>query len=230
MWQLPMDTAFLVTGELRLMDNALDSYLEIARSGHLFIATSAKYVESVKVLADAGANVCVGTKRELTNVEMEYLDRRPGLYQWLRFQEGIDLILDFESNTQTSFKRIKKLRTDYIFDDLSSYLCSTNEDSFEGILCNSDIIFSGKREYIIPLRGMFDACVYTFFDRGEDYFCFNPDQIRRSDDSLRWYWFSFPKAIFSESLSARRIRSEIFAYTDFLGKFVFRGGAYPGSE
>ena len=215
MVNISSSTVYVLTGQLRNFESFKGFADKILEQYPVVVASSSDYQHEIRWLEDRGALVAsleMPTEPSL----LPLIEEKPGVLQWWRFKLAIEHLLSFEKARGIRFPVIRKIRSDWEFDSPRLHLTSVPELTFDGLLAQSDITFGGRREYVIPLVGLWECSFIHFWgERSERYFPPNPWQILESDDSVRWYWsavdsrtFDLPSELDSR-ISRRRRRKQL---------------------
>jgi len=186
--------AFLVIGQPRLwreFEPVLEQLLEV---GTAFLALSpldsfdlGHWLEDERVVVVENDDVLCRCAKNLI------ARRGSGMLQWKRYQEALDAVLDYESRNPHQFHPIiKKLRSDYLYENPHLLKSTSRELGNWELLANTDMTFGGRREVMFALRGMFDAITHHYAYSRQNWVPLNPHQIRQSDNVTPWHWSRLP--------------------------------------
>lgn len=189
-------TAVLIPGRLRMWEKSKDLIYSIAENNKVFIMTD---ISDKKIINE------IKHKNIITNIieESEYKNeykKMPNivLSQYLKLKCVINEVYKYEKKKSFMFQNFIKLRTDYYYFNAENLLNMTRENNEEYLFAESDLHFSGRREFFLPLKNFyhFSEWAYKVDFHNLKYMPINPYQIINSDPgAFRFNWLKYPKKI-----------------------------------
>jgi len=188
--------AFLLTGELRCWEQSKDLILSLSEKSKVFIMTDIKYK---KILDEYDDKIIVfySDGPELINKKNKIKNWRAT--QWFRFQHLVKKVLEYEKKNEITFNYFSKIRSDFGFLYPELLLNTTREKNEDCLFTYSDILFSGRREFFLPLMNLFTVAEEVYFNNKDYFIPINYSQILDSDiNAIRSNWFPYPKNILKD--------------------------------
>ena len=119
--------------------------------------------------------------------------------QWFRFQNLVNEVLAYEKKNNFRFSYFTKIRSDFGFLYPELLLNTSREENEDCLFTYSDILFSGRREFFLPLKNLFTISEEVYFNNKDYFIPINYSQILNSDiDAVRTNWFPYPKHILKD--------------------------------
>lgn len=190
------ETAVLIPGRLRCWEKSKDLIYSIAEKNKVFIMTDhtdSKIIDEInhkniftKIIENSDYKK---ENEKISNVVLS---------QYLKLKSVINEIYKYEKENSFIFTNFIKIRTDFHYFNAESLLDMTLENNQEYLFAQSDLHFSGRREFFLPLRGFYDFSEWAYKSdfHNLDYMPINPSQIINSDPgATRFNWLKYPKKI-----------------------------------
>ena len=120
------------------------------------------------------------------------------LSQYFKLKCVIDEVYKFEKLKNFFFKNFLKIRTDFYYYNANNLLDMSRENFEDYLFSQSDLHYSGRREFFLPLRNFYDFAEWSYLNdfHNLNYMPINPTQIKKSDPgSTRFAYLKFPKKI-----------------------------------
>jgi hypothetical protein len=185
--------AILVPGQLRCLEFSYPHFKSWSKGADLFVLTNRTYTEQARAVAELGAS-CRFVEDRPQLAEQEASISTAQLTQWLKLRACIDMLWEVERERNHRYDYIIKMRTDYVLAAPDALLDMDMEATNNCIYANTDVCFSGRREFVLPLHGLYMAGLTTFYKRSDQYFAINPDHILECDaTSCKWFLARFPR-------------------------------------
>ena len=219
-------TAVLITGRLRCWDKSKDMIYSIAEKNKVFIITDLtdeKIVDTInhKNIISIILEKSV-YKQDFSKISNVFLS------QYFKLKCGIEEIYKYEKDNSVFFKNFLKLRTDFFYFNSEKLLDMTRENNEEYLFAYSDLNFSGRREFFLPLRSYYDFAEWSYENdfHNLEYMPVNPTQIINSEPgATRFNWLKYPKDIvetFDTRPSGEYIQKKIKKNYDIALKYKFK--------
>ena len=174
--KISQDVAIFIPSQLRDLDKSKNLINSLAKYAKVFIFTNKEYKNlAEKYLSKEIQIKYVEDDDKYNKMEIESKDR--AVFQWIKFKGCVDMMLKFEKKNNIVFSHILKLRSDFAFTNPSSLLDLSFEDKNKCIVADSDRLFSGRREDILPLYNFLEISQNSFLGNDRNYFPINVSQI-----------------------------------------------------
>jgi len=220
------NTAVLIPGRLRCWDKSKDMIYSIAEKNKVFIITDLtdkKIVDTInhKNIISIIVEKSV-YKNDFSKISNVFLS------QYFKLKCGIEEIYKYEKDNSVFFKNFLKLRTDFFYFNAKKLLDMSLENNEEYLFAYSDLNFSGRREFFLPLRSYYDFAEWCYANdfHNLEYMPVNPTQIINSDPgATRFSWLKYPKDIvktLDTRPSSEYIRKKIKENYDNALKYKFK--------
>jgi len=190
------DTAVLIPGRLRCWKKSKDLIYSIAKSHKVFIVTDISDEKIVKDIAHENIHITI-VEKSIYSDEYSKISNVV-LSQYFKLKCAIDEIYKFEKQNKVFFKNFLKIRSDFFYFNSSNLLDMSIENNEDYLFAQSDLHFSGRREFFLPLRNFYDFAEWAYANdfHNLDYMPINPTQIIKSDPgATRFSWLKYPKDI-----------------------------------
>tara|TARA_B110000967_G_C18850963_1_gene544586 strand:+ start:569 stop:1639 length:1071 start_codon:yes stop_codon:yes gene_type:complete len=201
------ETAILIPGRLRCWEKSKDLIFSMAENNKVFIMTDKsdeKIVKEIKhkniyctIIEDS---IYKNNFKKVSNVVLS---------QYFKLKCVIEEVYKYEKKNLIFFKNFIKLRTDFYYYNSENLVDMRLENNEDCLFSQSDLHFSGRREFFLPLKNFYDFgewCYQNDF-HNLDYMPINPTQILNSDPgATRFAYLKYPKEIVETSV--RRPSSE----------------------
>lgn len=198
------ETCVLIPGRLRCWDKSKELIYSIAEKCKVFIMTD---------LSDKKISNSIKHKNiKITIIEESIYQKdysnlpNIGLAQYLKLKCAIDQVYKYERKNHFFFKNFIKIRTDYFYLNSENLLDMTLENNEEYLFSQSDLNFSGRREFFLPLKNYYEFAEWTYFNDFHNikYLPINPTQIIKSDPgATRFNWLQYPEKIIGKTRTLR---------------------------
>ena len=190
------DTAVLIPGRLRCWEKSRDLVYSIAEKNKVFIMTDES---DEKILKDINHKNIISINIDNSVYEKDH-KKIPNLVlsQYFKLKCVIEEIYKFEKANNFFFKNFLKIRTDFYYYNASNLLDMSKENYEDYLFSQSDLHYSGRREFFLPLRNFYDFAEWSYLNdfHNLNYMPINPTQIKKSDPgSTRFAFLKFPKKI-----------------------------------
>ena len=221
-----IETAVLIPGRLRCWEKSKDLIYSIAEKNIVFMVTDLtdeKITNTIK-----HKNIITITieksiyKADFTKISNVFLS------QYFKLKCAIEEVYKYEKNNSVFFKNFLKIRTDFFYFNSEKLLDMSLENNEEYLFAFSDLNFSGRREFFLPLRSYYDFAEWCYANdfHNLEYMPINPTQIINSDPgSTRYNWLKYPKDIV-ETIDTRPsgeyIQKKIIKNYDYALKYKFK--------
>lgn len=197
--------AVIIPGELRCLNQSKHFFQALSRSTDLFVCTSSDF---------AGASDQLPAK-------VEIIDQEPSLsvgsmHQWHKLARCLAMVRKHEVTRGQRYTHLLKLRTDY--HHIQPKRLIKELVNADGLICASDKVFGGSRELMLLFEGFYAALHGWFDEHEQSYWPINCDTILKSDDSVKWYGMSFPRALIGQPNSVNELRSILLNRKQALSK------------
>ena len=219
-------TAVLITGRLRCWEKSKDLIYSIAEKNQIFIMTD---LSDEKIISQIKHKNIHATIIENSIYKNDY-SKMSNIFlsQFLKLRCAIDEVYKYEKNNSISFNNFLKMRTDFYFLNSENLLNMTRENNEEYLFAYSDLNFSGRREFFLPLRSYYDFAEWSYANdfHNLEYMPINPTQIINSEPgATRFNWLKYPKDIvetFDARPSGEYIQKKIKKNYDIALKYKFK--------
>jgi len=221
------ETCVLIPGRLRCWDKSKELIYSIAEKNKVFIMTDLydkKIANSIK-----HKNIKITVIEESTYKKDYSKLPNIGLAQYLKLKCAIEEVYKYEKKNGFFFKNFIKIRTDYFYINSENLLDMTLENNEEYLFAQSDLNFSGRREFFLPLKNYYEFAEWTYFNDFHNikYLPINPRQIIRSDPgATRFNWLQYPEKIIGRTKTHRPsgeyIRKKIIKNYDKILRYKFK--------
>ena len=105
-------------------------------------------------------------------------------------------IYNYEKKNNIFFKTFLKIRTDFAYLNQNELIVMTRELNEDSLFAKSDLTYSGRREFFLPLSNFFEASSQVYLNFNKKFLPICTSQIINSDyDSYRFHWLKYPKKI-----------------------------------
>ena len=188
--------AILFPGRLRCWEYSKEFVNSLSKKFKIFIITDISDNKNINNI------ILEESKYKNYQKEVNY----PGQNQYLKLKVGILEILDYEKKHNINFKNFIKLRTDYQYYDPKNLINMNRENNENCLFAKSDILFSGRREFFIPLMGVFEFSNWMYLSNFQnlEYLPINPYQIKESDfGSFKFNWLKLPSKVVGKNLHSK---------------------------
>jgi len=190
------ETAVLIPGRLRCWDKSKDLIYSIAEKNKVFIMTDDS---DKKIINDIDHKNIYVTNID-DSVYQNQLSKIPNvsLNQYFKLKCAIDEIYKYEKKNSVFFKNFIKIRSDFFYYNPENLLDMRKENNEDYLFAQSDLNFSGRREFFLPLRNFYDFSEWTYNNdfHNLDFMPINPTQIIKSDPgSTKFNLLKFPEEI-----------------------------------
>lgn len=198
------ETAILLPGRLRDWNLSKDLIYSLANRSKIFIMTD----RTDKEIIDNINHVNIyKTIIEDSEYRYEYANMPNIVFsQYLKLRSAIKEVYKYEKKYFFSFKNFIKLRTDYFYLNPDQLLNMSHENNEECLFSQSDLNFSGRREFFLPLQNYYEFAEWSYFNNFHNlqYIPVNPYQIIKSDPGATKYnWLMFPKEIIGKTKTTK---------------------------
>ena len=220
------DTAVLITGRLRCWDKSKDLIYSIAEKNQIFIMTDLADEKIVNEIKNKNIHTTIIEnsfyKKDYSKMSNIFLS------QYLKLKCAIDEVYKYEKNNSIFFKNFLKIRTDFFFLNSENLLDMSLENNEEYLFAFSDLNFSGRREFFLPLRSYYDFAEWSYSNdfHNLEYLPINPTQIMKSEPgATRFNWLKYPKEIvetFNKRPSGEYIKKKLIKNYDNAMKYKFK--------
>lgn len=219
-------TAVLIPGRLRCWEKSKDLIYSIAEKNQVFIMTDATDEKIIKEINHKNIHTTIIEnsiyKDDYSKMSNIFLS------QFLKLRCAIDEIYKYEKDNSIFFKNFLKIRTDFFYLNSENLLNMTLENNEEYLFAYSDLSFSGRREFFLPLRSYYDFAEWSYANdfHNLEYMPVNPNQIIKSEPgATRFNWLKYPKEIvetFNTRPSGEYIQTKIKKNYDLALKYKFK--------
>ena len=197
------ETALLIPGRLRCWEKSKELIYSIAEKNKVFIMTDNS---DKKIINDINHKNIVAINID-NSIYKESHNKIPNLVlsQFFKLKCVINEIYKFEKLNSFFFKNFIKIRTDFYYYNSENLMNMTRENNENYLFSQSDLHFSGRREFFLPLKNFYEFAEWSYLNDFHNlkYMPVNPTQIINSDPgSTRFAWLKFPKKIV-ETLDTR---------------------------
>lgn len=197
---------YFLTGQLREFSQFRRFASSLLERHPLVVATSLEFEEQSHWLQQRGAVVADASEPSETFLH-SLIAEKPGVLQWWRFGQAAKRLYELERAIGWRFPVVRRIRSDWLFDNPDLHLKALPELEFDGLLAQSDLAFGGRREFVLPLVGMWEAAFVHFWgDRANRYLPINPWQVTKSDDATRWHWSPLDASVLGHDLDREQRR------------------------
>jgi len=189
-------TAVLIPGRLRCWAKSKDLIYSIAEKNKVFIMTDHTDTKIVEEINHHNILTKIVEKSDYKK-ENEKVSN-PVLSQYFKLKCAINEIYKFEKENSFIFNNFIKIRTDFHYLNAENLLDMSLENNQEYLFAQSDLHYSGRREFFLPLRNFYEFSEWAYRSdfHNLDYMPINPSQIINSDPgATRFNWLKYPKKI-----------------------------------
>ena len=179
------DLAILIPGQLRNWAQSKDLIFSLSKKHHIFIFTDPEFKNISKNINNDKIHFFYSDAEKYQN-KKKYIFHK-NLNQWFKLNCLIEEIYNFEKKNNYFFKCFIKIRTDFAFLNQSLLNNIESEMNTDCLFAKSDLIFSGRREYFLPLGNFFEAASQIYANFNHKFLPICTSQIINSDfDSYRF--------------------------------------------
>jgi hypothetical protein len=189
--------AILIPGKLDCLAKIATQLATLSEKATIFIVTDRKYqpeIEKVQWLNSP----CIIYTEDIPNFEVITNSLMPSLIQWLRYKYAVDALFSWEREQCHRFQYLHKIRTDVIYTGLLDLVGLENErqmNDTDALLCCWDLYFSGRREFMCPLRGVIEF-IQSLPHRDVQYILpENLEQLSESHPTPPFHGYTLPEGI-----------------------------------
>ena len=196
----PEETAVLIPGRLRCWEKSKDLIYSIAEKHKVFIMTDQTDEKIINKINHKNIHSTI-IERSVYKDDFKKISNLV-LSQYFKLQCIIDEVFKFEKNNSIFFKNFIKLRTDFYYYNSENLLDMRLENFEDCLFSQSDLHFSGRREFFLPLRNFYNFAEWCYRNdfHNLEYIPVNPTQILVSDPgATRFAWLKYPKEIVETS-------------------------------
>jgi len=190
------ETAVLIPGRLRCWDKSKDLIYSIAEKNKVFIVTDesdSKIINDINHKNIFITNVDNSTyKSQLSKIS------NVSLNQYFKLKCAIEEVYKYEKNNSFFFKNFIKIRSDFYYYNSENLLDMTKENNEDYLFAQSDLHFSGRREFFLPLRNFYDFSEWSYNNdfHNLEFMPINPTQIIKSDPgATKFAFLKFPEDV-----------------------------------
>ncbi len=202
------ETAVLIPGRLRCWNESKEFIYSIAEKNKVFIVTDKS---DNKIISEINHKNIYVTNVDSSVYQSESLKvSNISLSQYFKLKCAIEEIYKFEKKNSFFFKNFLKIRSDFYYFNVENLLDMTRENNEDCLFAQSDLNFSGRREFFLPLKNFYDFSEWSYQNdfHNLDYMPINPTQIIKSDPgSTKFALLKFPVEI--AETESRRPTSEL---------------------
>ena len=186
--------AILIPCQLRCWDQSKELIFSLAEQHHVFIFTDPEYSFITEKINHKNIHIFLSDNKKYFMKKKYIFDRE--LHQWFKLHCLINEIYAFEKENGFFFKSFLKIRTDFAYLNQNELVNITREMKEDCLFAKSDISFSGRREFFLPLCNFFEAASQVYINFNNRFLPICTSQIINSDyDSYRLHWLKYPKKI-----------------------------------
>ena len=190
------ETAVLIPGRLRCWDKSKDFIYSLAEKNKVFIMTDNSDKKIISEINHKNINAtCIDSSEyQSENSEVSNVS----LSQYFKLKCVIEEVYKFEKKNSLFFKNFIKIRSDFYYFNADVLLDMTRENNENYLFSQSDLHFSGRREFLLPLKNFYDFSEWCYQNdfHNLDYMPINPTQIVKSDPgSTKFALLKFPEKI-----------------------------------
>ena len=191
------DLAILIPCQLRCWDQSKDLIISLAEKHHVFIFTDPEYSYITDKINNTNIHICFSDNKKYSEKKKYILDSQ--LHQWFKLHCIIQEVYSFEKKNRIFFKTFLKIRTDYGYLNQNQLVNINREMKENCLFARSDITYSGKREFVLPLGNFFESASQVLSNYNNKFMPICTSQIINSDyDSYRLHWLKYPKKIINK--------------------------------
>ena len=188
------DLAILIPCQLRCWEQSKDLIFSLAEEHHVFIFTDPEYAHITNNINHKNIHVFLSNNKKYSMKQKYIFDNQ--LQQWFKLHCLINEIYEFEKENDIFFKSFLKIRTDFAYLNQNELVNIAREMQEDCLFAKSDISFSGRREFFLPLCNFFEAASQVYINFNNRFLPICTSQIINSDyDSYRLHWLKYPKKI-----------------------------------
>ena len=202
------ETAVLIPGRLRCWDESKEFIYSIAEKNKVFIVTDKSDNQIISKINHKNIHVTSVDSSIYQNESLKVSNI--SLSQYFKLKCAIEEIYKFEKKNSFFFKNFLKIRSDFYYFNVENLLDMTRENNEDYLFAQSDLNFSGRREFFLPLKNFYDFSEWSYQNdfHNLDYMPINPTQIIKSDPgSTKFALLKFPVEI--AETDSRRPTSEL---------------------
>jgi len=190
------ETAVLIPGRLRCWDKSKDMIYSLAEKNKVFIMTDNSDKKIISEINHKNINaICIDSSEyQSENSKVSNVS----LIQYFKLKCVIEEVYKYEKKNSLFFKNFIKIRSDFYYFNADILLDMTAENNENYLFSHSDLHFSGRREYILPLKNFYDFSEWCYQNdfHNLNYMPINPTQIIKSDPgSTKFAFLKFPEKI-----------------------------------
>jgi hypothetical protein len=220
------NTAVLIPGRLRCWAKSKDLIYSIAKKTKVFIVTDLTDEKIIDTINHENIITIIVEKSvykdDFSKISNVFLS------QYFKLKCAIDEVYRYEKNNSVFFKNFLKLRTDFFYFNSEKLLDMSQENNQNNLFAFSDLCFSGRREFFLPLKSFYDFAEWSYVNdfHNLDYMPINPTQIINSDPgATRFNWLKYPSEIVETTdsrPSGEYIQKKIIKNYDNALKYKFK--------
>ena len=201
------ETAVLIPGRLRCWEKSKDLIFSMAEKNKIFIMTDKTDENIIKQIKHKNIystiiedSIYKNDYEKMSNVVLS---------QYFKLKCVIEEIYKYEKKNFVFFKNFIKIRSDFYYYNAENLLDMRLENNEDYLFSQSDLHFSGRREFFLPLRNFYGFAEWCYLNdfHNLDHMPVNPTQIVNSDPgATKFAFLKFPEEIVETS--ERRPTSE----------------------
>lgn len=220
------DTALLIPGRLRCWEKSRDLIFSIAKDNKVFIVTDRADEKIIKEIKHKNIH-CTILEDSIYKNKFEKISNIV-LSQYFKLKCAVEEVYKYEKENLILFKNFIKLRTDFYYYNSENLLDMRLENNQDYLFSQSDLHFSGRREFFLPLRNFYEFAEWCYENdfHNLEHMPVNPNQILNSDPgATRFAYLKYPKEIVETTTrrpSSEFIHKQIKKNFDKLLKYKFK--------
>ena len=188
------DLAILIPTQLRCWKESKDMILSLAEKYHIFIFTDPEYKKEINHINNSNIHIFYSDNKKYENKKKHIIHNQ--LHQWFKLHCLIEEVYDYEKANNIFFKTFCKIRTDFSYLNQNELVNIEREMNENCLFARSDLSFSGRREYFLPLGNFFESASQVYINFNKKLLPICTSQIINSDyNAYRFHWLKYPKEI-----------------------------------
>ena len=188
------DLAILIPTQLRCWNESKDMIFSLSEKDHVFIFTDPEYRKEINAFNNPNIHIFYSDDNKYQNKKKHIIHNQ--LHQWFKLHCLIEEIYDYEKANNIFFKTFCKIRTDFSYLNQNELVNIEREMNENCLFARSDLSFSGRREYFLPLGNFFESASQVYINFNKKLLPICTSQIINSDyDAYRFHWLKYPKEI-----------------------------------